>query len=640
MIRSRSLARLVTAMLAVSLVLPTTTASAITPPGERVGKARIRVPLEELLSSGGRAALFGNSGEDPGDDRNHRNGRTLGALDAAPGADGNTFVNDPCLDPSPTLTGAARRARTVQSETEIAVLNSESSRGRLMIAGFNDSFGFANNRQGLSGVAYSIDGGRKWIDQAGLPPLVPAGVSPFTPGVDGFFGDPVVVVHHQTETFYYSSIYKKPNGVFTLSVSRARFMRAPSQAPVESRSSIRCEGDADDFGIPDPPDGGRLRPIWDPPTVVVSEAFLAPDDPATPDDDESDFLDKEWIYVDQGTGTLYVTYTRFAGTGATPIELAKCVGCAFKAGPLTESDWSAPSVIVPNEDFDFNQSTQAVTTPSGRVIVTWIMRRFATTAPFPEIENRIEYAFSDDDGVTWSSEQTVAVVNPQREPRGYNRVRRTILNAPYIVVDKGADDGVITDKEASRPGFGNIYIAYFSGKTPLPILTTTTSAADIFVSRSTSNGSSFLSPVKVNDDSTNTTHIFPAIQVNKDGKVFAQWIDRRTDVAGNRMNQTWADVSKNRGASFGKDKLQSSLATSWHTRANARPNMGDYNSAELIDFDKFVIIWADGRFPGNVNATCSRFSNEPCPGDTTTTSIDSEQPTTTPDVIFEIADLD
>ncbi len=612
-------------MFAVSLVLPTTTASAITPPGERVGKARIPVPLEELLSSGGRAALFGNSGEGGGGDE-----EGIGQFDAAPGADGNTFVNDPCLDPPPPSSVANRR-RTVQSETEIAVLNSKNSRGKLMIAGFNDSFGFDNNREGLSGVAYTTDGGKSWIDQAGLPPKVPSGAPAGTPGSDAFFGDPVVVVHHQTETFYYASIYATVAGVFTLSVSRARFITAPSQAPGESRSSIRCKDDAAKFGQADPPGGGQLRPVWDQPVKVVSEAFLAPDNPATPTVDESDFLDKEWIYVDQTTGTLYVTYTRFTFAGETPIELAKCVGCAFKAGPLTEADWSAPSVIVPNEAFDFNQATQPATTPSGRVIVTWIMRRFASTSPFPEIENRIEYAFSDDDGATWSSEQNVAVVNPQREPRGYNRVRRTILNAPYIVVDKGADDGVTTAGEASRPGFGNVYIAYFSGKTPLPILTTTTSAADIFVSRSTNNGTSFGPRVKVNDDSTNTTHIFPAIQVNKDGKVFAQWIDRRTDVAGNRMNQTWADVSKNQGASFGNDKLQSSLATSWHTRANARPNMGDYNSAELIDFDKFVITWADGRFPGNVNAICSRSSNEPCP-------VGTPEPTATPDTIFQVFD--
>ncbi len=643
-IPSRPLAYFLVAVLAFSLVAPATTGLGAAPRGEGRGKPGIPVPLEELLSSGGRAALLGQSEDDDGSGEDD----ALEALvEAAQGAEGNTFVNDPCLDPPPTrnpdpAVQAASRRRTVQSETEIAVLNSRNSRGKLMIAGYNNSFGFYNNRQGLSGVAYSTDGGEHWIDQAGLPPKVPTGAPPSAPGVDGFFGDPVLVVHHATETFYYASIYKKSNGVFTLSVSRARFMMASSQAPVESRSNLRCAGEASKFGQPDTADAMQLRPIWDQPTVIVEEAFLAPDNPATPQD-ESDFLDKEWIYVDQKTGTLYVTYTRFTAAGETPIELVKCVGCAFKSGPLTNADWSAPSVIVPNEAFDFNQATQPLTTPSGRVIVTWIMRRFAVTgtdakgAPIvSEVANAIEYAFSDDDGLTWSPEKTVAVVNPQREPPGYNRGRRTILNAPYIVVDKGADDGVTTPAEASRPGFGNIYIAYFSGKTTLPELApSTTRAADIFVSTSTDDGNSFGAKVKVNDDNTSTVHVFPAIQVNKRGEVFVQWIDRRRDVASNRMNETWADVSRNLGRSFGTDKRISSIATSWYTRDDARPNMGDYNSAELINFTTFIAIWADGRFPGRVDASCHR--PQPAIG-RTVCPTPADLPTSTPDTVVKIVE--
>lgn len=598
-----------------------TTAAAIPPPGQIVGK-----PGRPAPDDGAASPLVPVPGERGG------GGDPESPVHAAPGADGNTFVSDPCLKPPPPDAPGASRQGTVTSETEIAVLNSSRSRGELMIAGYNDSLGFADNRQGLSGFSYSINGGSTWIDGGGLPVKVPSGAPAGTPGSDATFGDPVVVVHHATGRFFYNYIYQDVDGTFTLGVSRGRFAVAPQQAPVESVAGIRCAGDRAKFGRADPVGAeARLRPIWDTPVVAVRKEFLKPDNPATPAD-ESDFLDKNWIYVDQKTGTLYITYTRFTAAGETPIEMVRCVGCAFKNGPLTPADFTAPSVIVPNEALDFNQATQPVTTNNGRVIVTWIMRRFAG-AGGAESENRIEVATSNDDGLTWSPEQTVAVVNPQREPPGYNRLRVTILNAPYIVVDKGVDDGVVTTSEANRPGFNNVYIAYFSGKTTLPALSpSTTRAADIFVSRSTTNGSSFLAPVKVNDDATATTHIFPAIQVNKSGNVFAQWIDRRSDPGANVMNETWADVSTNRGASFGSDQLISTVPTSWFVRFDARPNMGDYNSGELIDFEKFVAIWADGRFPGRVDATCHRAPPTafvPCP-----TAADT--PTATASTILQI----
>lgn len=48
---------------------------------------------------------------------------------------------------------------------------------------------------------------------------------------------------------------------------------------------------------------------------------------------------------------------------------------------------------------------------------------------------------------------------------------------------------------------------------------------------------------------------------------------------------------------FGPDRLQTDVATSWFVRADARPNFGDYNSSDLLAFNDFVIIFADGRFP-------------------------------------------
>lgn len=516
----------------------------------------------------------------------------------------NVFVNDPCLDPPPQAPFPENFLRTVQSETEIAVLNrvkgsgnEEHSRnddgddesegaegsGKLMVAGYNDSFGFYNNLQGLSGFSYSTNGGKRWIDGGGLPPLVPSGAPAGTPGSDAYFGDPVVVVHHRSKTFYYSSIYMLPDGTFSLSVNRGKFRVAPPQG-TESKANTRCEGDPAKFGIPDPPAFNRKRIIWERPVVAV------------PVIDPNDFIDKEWLYVDQRTGELYLAYVRFGADGSTPLELVRSLD-----GGLT---WTPPSVIVPNLIDTFNTAVQPITTPTGRVVVTWFSETFSLSPPFDDVAHRIQAAYSDNDGATFSAPVLVANVNPQGEPPGYNRGRTQILNVPYIAVDKGKDDGARPgsddedneDRECrSRSGFGNIYIAYFDGKAPLP--QTPLRAGEIHLSRSTNNGASYGPEIKVSDDNTQTSHVFPSVQVNKNGTVFVTWLDRRVDRVRNLLTDTWGTFSNNRGQSFGDNSRITDVSTDWIARADARPNFGDYNSSTVINFDKFVSIWSDGRFP-------------------------------------------
>lgn len=503
----------------------------------------------------------------------------------------NVFVNDPCLDPPPEAPFPTNFFRTVQSETEIAVLNrvdnadadddgdsQDEESGRLMVAGYNDSFGFYNNTQGLSGFSYSTNGGRSWVDGGGLPPVVPSEAPAGTPGSDAYFGDPVVVVHHRSKVFYYSSIYLLPDGTFTLAVNRGKFRVAPPQG-IESRANTRCEGHPAMFGVPDPPPLIQKRIIWEPPVVAV------------PVIDPADFIDKEWLYVDQKTGELYLAYVRFGADGSTPLELVR----SFDGGHT----WTPPSIIVPNLADTFNTGVQPITTPTGRVIITWHSRTYDLAAPeFPEISQRIEEAYSDDDGVTFSRPVLVANVNPQGEPPGYNRGRTQILNAPYIAVDRGKDDGVDTWGERTTPGFGSVYITYFDGLTPFPPPSTGfLRAAEIHLSRSTNNGTTWGPEIKVNDDRTPTSHVFPSVQVNMHGTVFVTWIDRRVDPVKNLLSDTWAALSGNHALSFGNNIRVTDVSTDWLTRADARPNFGDYNSSEVIGFDKFASIWSDGRFP-------------------------------------------
>jgi hypothetical protein len=478
-----------------------------------------------------------------------------------------------------------------------------------MVAGYNDSWGFYDNRQGLSGFSYSINGGKQWIDASGLPPRVPSGAPAGTLGSDAYFGDPVVVVDNSSRnfrvgnqrikqkagTFYFASIYANEAGIFTIAVNRGRFMVAPQQVPIESYANTRCKDNPALHGIPDPPPFVQERIIWEPPVMAVAPPFLGENNDA--------FLDKEWLYVDQKTGYLYLTYTRFEIDGSTPIELVR----SFDGGRT----WTPPSVIVPNLLDGFNQATQAVVTPTGRVIVAWHARTFPQPT-FVEREQRIEVAFSDNCDTpapcTFGPPVVVTTVNPQREPPGYNRNRVSILNAPSINVDKGRDDSRFTEKERHQRGFGNVYITYFNGDTPLaappnpnpPFART----GDIYLSTSTNDGTTWRPRQKV----TFTSHVFPSVSVNELGEVFVTWLDRRVDPARNLLTDTWGEIFDGKrlpsGTTTGATDVRiTDVSTDWIVRTDGIPNFGDYNSSDVIDYRDFVSIWADGRFPTPVPLT-------------------------------------
>jgi hypothetical protein len=547
--------------------------------GSRMVKGR---PITEFLSAGGLAAALGKhvGSVPPGSDAIDLTGP------ASPTASTNGFVNDPCLDPGPLVPFPFNFFDVVQSETELAVWNGAPGGREFkpIVAGYNDSKGFTTNTQGLSGFAYNLRSGQKdkWIDGGGLPPRFPD-TGPPPPGglaFDQFFGDPSLVVNQRTGEFFYGSIYVSPQGYSTISVSRGVFKNAKPQG-AESVSNTRCEGRSDLFGVPLNPPAGNQRIIWDKPVEAVRPPFLGPDN--------ADFPDKPFLAIDQKTGTLYVTYTRFAADGPTPLEVV----VSFDGGHT----WTPPRTIVPNLNDTLNQAAMAVVTPTGRVIATWWSRVFDLNDPtFPIKRAQIQAAYSDNQGLTWSDVIRVAAAEPQGEPPGYNRERPLILNAPFIAVDRGKDDGNDTAAEKKRAGFGNVYIVYTRGTTPLPAIAFD-KAADIFVVRSTNDGRSWGQPVRINDDGTQTIHVFPNVQVNKDGKVFVSWIDRRRDPVNNIFNDTFAAASTDLGQTFGPNlRVTDVPGTSWFTRADAAPNFGDYNSSDLIDYDEFAVIWADGRF--------------------------------------------
>jgi hypothetical protein len=269
---------------------------------------------------------------------------------------------------------------------------------------------------------------------------------------------------------------------------------------------------------------------------------------------------------------------------------------------------------------------ETVSLPAGgtRVLVFFWARQFSLITG-AVIDRRIEYAISNNDGATFGPEMLIAQVFQQSTAPGWNRPRTEILNAPFAFA-RGND----------------VYVTYYSGKPPgNPPQTGANSGprpSDIFLNASHDGGLTFGPQVKVNDDIGQNSHLFPSVQVSKQGWVYVGWLDRRNDFSGvgpppfgNELTDAWAAVSRDGGLTFGHSKLQTDVATSWRTRADSQPNFGDYNSSELINDNQFVMIWADGRFPGGtfIPATCTP---APPPGQQCPARLAA-----TPDVIFTIA---
>ena len=141
-------------------------------PGKPSPLATFHEHIRPYLSTGGYGRLFGH-------------GKVVGGgapRAFAPTPGGNVVVNDP--------TGQTCGAGCTQSEESIAVSGSD------VVIGYNDSEGFVDPTQGISGYSYSSNGGASWTDGGGLP---------LAGGGDALFGDPALV--SCGGAFYYASLY-------------------------------------------------------------------------------------------------------------------------------------------------------------------------------------------------------------------------------------------------------------------------------------------------------------------------------------------------------------------------------------------------------------------------------------------------
>ncbi len=246
--------------------------------------------------------------------------------------------------------------------------------------------------------------------------------------------------------------------------------------------------------------------------------------------------DKEWIWCDQTNGTyknnVYAAYVNFATGGGVDLWRSTNNG----------SSWVGPYVIAAGNQ-GANPGPNIAVNKNGRVFCVW------------NTSGGASMKYSDDGGATWNS--TAINVASYVQPGTLNSVSQRYCVKPP---NPSANPQIRTNGhpqlavDISNSIYKNYVYCQYATNPPGPDI------ADVFVARSTDNGLTWQSPVKINDDATQTDQWMGDVSVDNLGRVWVMWWDSRNDPlpysqGGNILTETWGAVSTNGGVSYTNFKI-------------------------------------------------------------------------------------
>jgi len=242
--------------------------------------------------------------------------------------------------------------------------------------------------------------------------------------------------------------------------------------------------------------------------------------------------DKEWAVVHPTTGQIYVTWTEFDKYGSSNpkhrsrirFSTSKDKGNTFsKAKTISAFEGDAK-----DDDYTTEGAVPAVNV-EGVLYVSWAF------------QNNIYFNKSADDGETWMANEKIIAKQSMGWAQDIPGIGRC-NGMPITAVD-------ISDSEHK----GTVYVNWTDQRNG-------TDNTDVFLIKSSDQGTSWSQPVKVNLDTTNTHQFFTWMSVDPvTGYIYIVYYDR------SRFKDTKTDVmlaiSKDAGNSFSNEIISESPFT-------------------------------------------------------------------------------
>jgi hypothetical protein len=490
----------------------------------------------------------------------------MGALDAAKLAN-NPFESEDFI---------SRLAGSTQSEESVAWCGSNA------IIGFNDSGSLVRTMfppnpspsGSLSGNGWSVsaNAGGSFFDQGILlPDPVPSG----TPFLD-LLGDPVTGCTDRA-TFYYASLAETPVPPLGL----------PGSAISLSKS---VDGGAS-FG------GAKIAALG---FRTAAGAVM---------------LDKPWMAVNRVSGSdhIHITYTSFV---------------------------LPPSFPPPTTEIDYVRSTDGGATFSNPIVLDQV----TGSVPFLQ-DSHVAVGIGNDVYVAWES-----FPNGQGPGRQIKLSKSTdggmSFGPPVVVTDvtavgngfvvqglfrDGLDLQGLAVDTTGGPGRGNVYItwqdgrnvnqtdpfggAFIGGNGGCPVGSPPAPGycfGDVLFTRSVNGSLTWSAPVRVNNDPiSRVDHMFPAVEVDRNGQLLTVFYDRRRDLR-NFLIDTFVAVSGNAGQTWKNHRVTRNNFAAVHDQ-DVLVNtfyMGDYlgiAADRLRQRDGVIVSWGDNSL-GDANVAFARVS--------------------------------
>ncbi len=250
---------------------------------------------------------------------------------------------------------------------------------------------------------------------------------------------------------------------------------------------------------------------------------------------------------------------------------------------------------------------------------------------------QIRVTYSDDGGATWSSPVNVnstfvrnvqittgpdgtVFIAGMNEGGGGLGSRTNIM---YRSTNGGASWSPVT-MGAAFPGPGQSTCGYFAamfpsywrhmgwgdvGAGPSGIIHyayaqhgTGSDYGDVYYTRSSDNGLTWSSPLKLNTDGTTRSQWQPSLSVSPDGHVFVSWYDARA-TTGNNFER-WGRLSTDNGSTWENDDVISDVPSPLPLQPDGSVQpcyTGDYDRSYGND-SAFYLPWVDGRVLINGNS--------------------------------------